>query len=264
MKKGCLIFAFNNNVFDYVRLANFSAKNIKRHLDLPTSIITDKEIEFDHEFDEVVLVDKPNSSQRLFLEIGNAQEWINGDRCNAFDLSPYNETILLDADYVVSSDRLNTLFKANANLLYHKYSCNIVGDKVFEQTSNCFGVYSMPMSWATVMFFNKSKYANTFFNTMQMIQQNYKHYSEIFNFASSPYRNDYALSIADNLLNGHYLNNKHEIPWNLMAALPNDYVVKLAEDTYEILYNDKTNRVVVKNHDIHVMGKINLRQIYEY
>jgi len=120
------------------------------------------------------------------------------------------------------------------------------------------------MSWATVMFFNKSKYANTFFNTMQMIQQNYKHYSEIFNFASSPYRNDYALSITDNLLNGHYLNKNHEIPWNLMAVLPNDYVVKLAEDTYKILYNDKTNRVIVKNIDIHVMGKINLRQIYEY
>ena len=39
--KGALIFARNNAQIDYIKQAHFSAKRIRRYLDIPTSIVTD-------------------------------------------------------------------------------------------------------------------------------------------------------------------------------------------------------------------------------
>jgi len=263
MSKGCLVFAFNNGIFDYVKLANSSAIQIKKQLNLPTSIITDAEISFEHNFEHIILVKKPSSSNRFFHDIKETKKWVNGDRCNAYDLSPYDQTILLDADYVVSSNILNNLFKSNSNILYHKYSYNIIGDKTFEYTSNKFGIFSMPMSWATVIYFRKCEYSKTFFDVMKMVQQHYNHYSQLYNFSSTPFRNDYALSIADNLMNGHMLNDMNKIPWNLAAVMPDDDVVKVGDNMYEIIYNDGKDRVIAKDYDLHIMGKVNLKKIYE-
>ena len=40
MTRGVLIFAFNNEHTDYVRMAAWCAKRIHRHLDLPVSVVT--------------------------------------------------------------------------------------------------------------------------------------------------------------------------------------------------------------------------------
>ena len=45
MTAGALIFAFNNEQIDYVSMAKWSAKNIERHLGIPTRIITNDDIE---------------------------------------------------------------------------------------------------------------------------------------------------------------------------------------------------------------------------
>ena len=39
--KGALIFARNNAQIDYIKQARFSAQRIRKHLDIPTSIVTD-------------------------------------------------------------------------------------------------------------------------------------------------------------------------------------------------------------------------------
>jgi hypothetical protein len=41
MTQGVVIFAFNNEQIDYLAMAAWSARNIRRHLDLPTCVITD-------------------------------------------------------------------------------------------------------------------------------------------------------------------------------------------------------------------------------
>ena len=263
MKRGCLIFAFNG-AFDYVTLANHSARNIKRHLDLPTSVITNKDITFQHNFDQVIITNKPTSSNRYFIDIKKTEKWINGDRCNAYELSPYDDTILLDADYVVSSDILTKLFSCNSEILYHKHSIDVVGNEVFERTLNKFGVFSMPMYWATVMFFKRSEYVSTFFDVMKMVQRNYVHYSQLYNFSPAPFRNDYALSITDLLMSGHFINDNNKISWNLVDSMPGDEIMQLGDDKYEIKFNENKECILVNHQDLHVMGKMNLKDIYEY
>ena len=41
MTTGALIFAFNNEQTDYVAMAGWSADRIRRHLKIPTAIVTD-------------------------------------------------------------------------------------------------------------------------------------------------------------------------------------------------------------------------------
>lgn len=269
MSKGCIIFAFNNGMFDYVKLANNCSINISKHLNLPTTIVTNTNIEFDHNFDNIITVSTPSSNNRFFHDTQESGKWINFNRSDAYDISPYDETILLDADYLVNSNQLNLLFESNKSILYHGHSYDITGNSSFEVTNN-FGILGFPMCWATVVYFKKDRYASNFFKIMQMIQKNYEHYANIYNFSSSPYRNDYALSIADNISNGHFLDESNHIPWELAAVMPSDTITKTDENSYTIKYLMTTNgrqlcnKIHVNDMDIHVMGKKDLEKVYEY
>ena len=40
--KGAIFFAYNNEQLDYIKLACLSAASVKKHLNLPCTLITDK------------------------------------------------------------------------------------------------------------------------------------------------------------------------------------------------------------------------------
>ena len=56
MTKGVLVFAFNNEQIDYIKQAKDLAARVEKHLGLPTSIVTDAEIE-SKIFDKVIKFD---------------------------------------------------------------------------------------------------------------------------------------------------------------------------------------------------------------
>ena len=111
--KGILIFARNNAQIDYVKQAHFLAKRIKEYLNLPTSIVTDsvnylKDTYKDYKtvFDQVIEVPVACSpSVKRYYDgtnIFKQLEFKNDLRTSAFDLTPYDETLMLDSDYVLS------------------------------------------------------------------------------------------------------------------------------------------------------------------
>ncbi len=267
MSKGCLIFAFNNDSTDYVKLANASAKNIKRHLRLGTTVVTDNKITYKHNFDKVIVVDKPKQGSRYFKDYETSVKWFNLARYQAYNLTPYKQTLLLDGDYVVSSNQLTTLFTLDKSFLCHKHSYDVTNKNFNAQST--FGQYDMPMAWATVVYFKKDNTAKNIFNTIKMVEENYPHYANLYDFNKQPYRNDYALSIATNINSGHFINsNEYYIPWNLASVSHEHHVEKIATDTYEIKYKKQVSnkpalvRVIIKNQDLHVMGKKYLEKIY--
>ena len=265
MTKGCVIFAFNNNTFDYVKLANYAASNIERHLHIPTTLITNTNVDYKHNFENVIIIDKPDHGTRYFSDIKGNVKWVNYGRYKVYELSPYDETILLDADYIVASNQLSLLFESNKDLLCHSTAYDITGNHNFTAL-NHFGIYNMPMDWATVLYFKKSKDAEIIFQSMEMIQDNYIHYANLYNFHRYPFRNDYALSIALNISNGHFMNDDFYIKWNLASVMPDHYISQLEQDVYEIKFpikDNKFNRVIVKNKDLHAMGKKYLTKLYE-
>ena len=112
MTQGVVIFAFNNERIDYLAMASWSARNIRRHLDLPTCVITDiTDTARTAEFDQVVLTEPQLTQQhRYFYDYKASAAWHNINRSSVHDLTPWDHTLVLDADFVVASDQLNSLF----------------------------------------------------------------------------------------------------------------------------------------------------------
>jgi hypothetical protein len=260
MTTGVLIFAFNNEQIDYLAMAAWSAKNIHRHLNLPVCVVTDCEhIPLTYQFDQVVQTDHREPAFRNFTDIEGPVKWYNANRIDAYELSPWDRTLVLDADYVVASSQLLSITDTTQHFLSHRVAYDITGQQPFDDT-NTFGRYNMPMWWATVMMFDRSQTAKLIFDSMTMIHDNWLHYRNIYRNYKATYRNDHALTIALGMVNGHVLNHV-AIPWDLASLTAGPTLTQTGQDHYKIDYftADKKHRWInLANQDFHAMGKTQL------
>jgi len=246
MTTGALIFAYNNEHIDYVAMAQWSAQNIERHLGIPTTIITDHNVQ--------------GINTRHFGDVGTVT-WHNLNRMDAYSLSPYDQTLVLDADYVVASDQLQTVLNSQEDFMCHRTAFDVTGLQTFTDL-NTFGQYRFPMWWATVMMFRTSERARLVFESMSMIRDNWTHYRNLYANPRSTYRNDHALSIALNIENGHTLETT-DIPWGLASLIPDHQLTQLEADRYRVDFvaADNKPRWIELSTDFHAMGKQQLGAI---
>lgn len=263
MTQGALIFAYDNETVDYVSMAAWSAKRIHQHLDIPVCLVTDSDRAKDTNcFDHIITVAAPETQQhRYFRDYQSSGTWRNHNRVNAQELTPWDHTLLLDADYVVASDQLGMLFDVDQDFLVHDRAHDITGNLPFAGNA-AFGAYRMPMSWATVVCFRKSRTAELIFDAMTMIRDHWNHYLQIYQIDEQTYRNDFALSIAMNIVNGHHLSMSY-IPWSLATVTPETKLLQVDQDTYRIEYRnleDKPRWINIQQ-DFHAMCKRDLGDI---
>jgi hypothetical protein len=224
MTQGFLIHAYNNTELDYGTMALCSALLIKKHLrinsvSLATTDDTIKWISDNHgadliaqAFDHITVVDiDRDASVRTYHDTrysSKIQPYYNGNRSDSFDLSPFDETILIDADYLILDDSLDNAWNSVEDLMVNKsirdlrHAMNIGG---FDQR---FNEMSIPLYWATVMYFKRNNRIKAVFETMKFIKENYGYYQDLYRFSPSGYfRNDYALSIALHMISGQFEND---------------------------------------------------------
>lgn len=262
MKRGVVIFAYNSGEIDYQAMARWSANRIQRHLQLPTTLVTDQIPSFANEFDDVVITESSVGGNRYFADIGGNVTWFNGNRMDVYNLSPYDETLVLDADYVVASDQLNTLFSIPNNFIATRWAYDVTNLRTFDDL-NYFGRVQMPMAWATVMRFNRSRESQQVFEIMAMVRENWQHYRDLYGIFRTTYRNDHALSIALNIING-YQAQWPSVPWPLASIVPEHQLTQLNDDSFKVSYTSSEGRpryVVITGQDFHAMGKKHLGDI---
>lgn len=262
MKRGAVIFAYNSGDIDYQAMAAWSADRIARHLCLPTTLITDVAPDNSAAFDQVVLAHAESGGTRHFSDIGHNVTWFNGNRMHVYDLSPYDETLVLDADLVVCSDQLNCLFDMSPDFLAPIDAYDVTNTRSFDDL-NCFGNNHMPMAWATVMRFRRSLLSKSIFDMMSMIRQHWQHYRDLYGIARPTYRNDHALSIALNTLHGHQA-QWPSMPWALASVVPEHMLQQLDHDQFKVTYtttDSKHRHVTIAGQDFHAMGKKHLGDI---
>lgn len=247
MTRGVLIYAFNNGEIDYLAMAKWSQKRIKRLLGLDTTIISNTEQQ------------ASSGGTRTFND--KTSPWLNASRCNAWEDSPYDETIVLDADYIVNSDTLLKLFDTKQDFLIHQTVSDVTAQNQFVGQKS-FGELHFPQSWATVFYFNRAKDNQLIFKTVRMIKENYSHYANLYKFPRMPFRNDFAFSIALGMLNGHTITDNNLIKWPLTTASTN-VVVSVEDDTIKLEYekNNKHMRLELRELDLHVMNKKAMEEI---
>jgi len=260
MTQGALIFAFDNDHIDYVAMARWSANNIRRHLDIPVAVVTDC-LDVSG-FDQVIHCDRRGQNYRWFGDFETQMPWHNHTRADAYMLSPWDQTLLLDADYVVSSDQLRCVLDASQDFLAHRWASDVTGKNDFSGL-NYFGDNRMPMWWATVIMFRRCLHAELIFDAMTMVRDHWAHYRHLYKNNSVSYRNDHALTIALGVVNGHTLDHSC-IPWSLATVMPEHRLTQVGIDSYRVDFVNQENQarwIEICGHDFHAMGKKHLGDI---
>lgn len=262
--KGALLFAFNNDQIDYFAQAKWCADRLVRHLDIPVTIITDTDRICNH---NTIRVERESGGSRIFNPSINDQgaDWYNAARYRSYELSPYDQTLVIDTDYVVCSDQLKMLFESDRDLF-------VCRDVIDPTNRNDFSAYrdisknSIHHWWATVVYFKKNKSVEDFFNHYRMVRKNYGHFADLYQFRKWPFRNDYAISISINTMYGHVSHDLPALPWP-MVNINNDVDIKqIDDDSFELSFdnrNKKRSRISLANIDFHFMNKRSLARLYE-
>lgn len=243
--RGALIFAFNTATVDYVSIAVNAAKLVKHTLDLPTTLITDMHVT-NPVFDTVQIVKNTFSNSRTGYDSGT--QWRNGNRYSAYALSPYDETLLIDSDYLVLDKNLLKLFDCTTDykIMYNNNFLN-------GSTTHSMGTMGLEFIWATVVLFKKTEYSEMLFDLVKRIQDNYHYYRSLYHIAAGNFRNDYAFTIANHILNGYAKEEVHGIPW---AMLTIDGKIKTIEMLNNSLILREDSKVtVLPKQNIHVIDK---------
>jgi hypothetical protein len=263
MKKGALLFAFDNDKLSYTDLAIWSARRIHRFLELPVSLVTDRQDIPTGIFDQIInFVPSANHGSRYFNDMLTSMPWKNLDRCEAYDLTPYDDTLVLDVDYVVASRDLLTLFDCDLDIVMPTMAFDVTGQRDFSDL-NFFGAYKMPISWATVLRFRKNAITEMIFGMVKMIRDNWQHYRDIYRISEKRFRNDYAFAIASNTVFGHQ-GRWPSVPWKLATVEDTRKLSIIDDQRFRIDFVDRhgTKRYVeISDIDFHAMGKHNLGEM---
>jgi hypothetical protein len=277
MTQGIVIFAQNNASIDYVKLATFAAKRAQHFLDLPVSLITDargwlETSQPDHPFDQVIDVEFSNTVQkRTFFDgslFSKHLEWKNFARNRAYDLSPYDKTLVIDSDYIINSSNLKIAFERDAELQIYSSNVDLANWRPVQEFTRI-NPYSIPFYWATAFVFEKNIATETFFNLISYIKLNWNYFRILYNIDTSLYRNDYAFSIAI-----HIMNNKSsgdfatELPGKMIFVKDKDVLVSIKESAMQFLiekenYTGEYLLAKTEGLDIHVMNKLSLSRFID-
>lgn len=273
MSNGVLIFAHNSREVDYILMSVIAGGLAKKHLKVPVSLVTDQTTldwakdsgiysQFESVFENIILVEKPANTNYRRLSDGsesNTVPFINANRSSAYDLTPYDTTLLIDSDFLIFTDHLNNFWDLDYDVMIGKAMNDIIGDRIGILDKRLSEVGSH-MYWATTVMFKKTSVGKMFFDLVSFIRENYSYYGELYRFDSRQYRNDIAFSIAKHVLEGFEENTTMSLP-EVTTVLDSDILENVRENSVlEFLVNDKSNTqkyflTSVKHKDLHIMNK---------
>ena len=270
MSSGVLVFAYNNEKIDYIKQAKTLAIRVSKYLDLPTTLVTDKPID-KGVFDEVILFDpKITNTKNYNNGATNTKKlkFINDNRVHAFDLSPYDQTLLLDSDYIVADSNFKNCFDSAYNFMIYKDACDLAGHRDYSEFDKISDT-GVDFYWATCVYFTKTPTNLIFFNLLKHIQNNYQHYRQVYQIQTPVYRNDHAFSIAIHIMNGFAKSNfANTMPGKLFYTTDKDFVHKIQDNKFWfLLQKEKSLHDYIpckfEGHSVHIMNKFSLDEILD-
>lgn len=273
MTTGAVIFAQNNSAIDYVKMAVFAAERLKKYTDIPVSIITNSKGWLlqsfpDHPFDQIIeITDSSSDNYRRFNDgtlASKVLEWKNQSRSTIYNLTPYDRTLVIDSDYIVSSNFLSKFLNNDSDLQLFKTSCDISGWRT-EEEFNKVNPYSVDFYWATVFIFQKSGVTESFFELVNHIKCNWNYYVTLYSISSPIYRNDFAFSIAIHMMGSDFVT---PLPGNICFITDRDLLLSIKDNSMNFLvekqeYLGEYTAAKVSNIDMHVMNKASLNRFID-
>ena len=244
MTKGILLFCFDTPHTRYYKILERCVQHVRNNLRLDITVVTNFETFKRMEFIGSInyrLIEHERGNTKL------GKEWNNVDRHMAYELSPYDVTLVMDIDYFCMTDNLLQYMNTAYDFL--------IPDKVHDLTDrNTFSQrrWSMiPMVWATVFIFRKTRRVKQFFDMLKYVKKFYKYFNDMYRITAKNFRNDYAFAIALQQLNGFMGYNV--FPFPLLTLPPDCRVLALEDNSVVWRYGDKID--YVQDCDVHIMNK---------
>ena len=271
MNCGVLIFAHNSRDVDYALMSIVAGSLAKKHLNVPVSLVSDqstidwlnesnRSMQANNIFDQIIIVDRPNTDNIRRLNDGIQSKtvpFINANRSSAWELTPYDRTLLIDSDYLIFSNTLSGFWNCDSSFMISSAMNDLCGDRtgVLDSWVSDEGI---PLYWATTIMFTKNQESKLYFDLVKSIKQNYQTYAEIYRFDYRIYRNDIAFSIAKHIIEGFVTLKAQNLP-PILTAQDKDLITSVQDGGLTMLVQDKLSDKMIlgklSNRDIHVMNK---------
>lgn len=282
MSRGFVMFAHNNAEVNYGEMALANGVLIKKNMKHnKICLVTDEyTLEYLHKtrgeefvnsiFDNIKMVDITMfKNVKIYRDTKHRSvelKWNNNSRVNVYDLTPFDETIVIDTDYLILDDTLEHVWGCNSDILINDDAITLLGKSVNDSERHL-TTGGLKMAWATLVYFKKNKDVSCFFDLVKHISDNYRYYSVLYDFSDAMYRNDYVFTIARHMMGGgvekngygSFLNSKLLTSYDCddIISYGNNAIVFLAQTDLE--YDFQV--VKVKDTNVHVMNKFALGRI---
>ena len=172
MSKGIVILAQNSEGHDYIRMAYALTLSIdlSQTTKTPVTLITNDPVpaEYAKVFDKVLEIPWGDASESSRFKVEN--------RWKIYHASPYDETIVMDADMLVLDDLTNfwNTFK-NYDVYYTSkvldYRKNLITGDYYRKA---FTANNLPNLYSGLHYFKKSDFAKEFYTLVELITNNWE------------------------------------------------------------------------------------------
>lgn len=187
MTKGYLILAQNNKNADYLKMAYCLALTIKNtqpninSVTLVTDVIDTVPLHYRPVFDNIIKIP--------WYDDAYNSEWKVENRWKLYHISPYQETIILDADMIFLTDienwwsyleKTHDVFVTSTVLTYRN---EIVTNDYYRKA---FTTNNMPNAYSALTYFKKSDKAKLFWDLVEVVYKDWKTYYQVFLAENKP------------------------------------------------------------------------------
>lgn len=278
MSQGILFFAHNNSEIDYGTMAVLNAILVKYYFTKNSITLVSDEGTFNYLvekfgkklinslFDKVLFNDKFKSqnNKRLIRDTTSTEKvlpWLNGDRLYAYDYSPYDETLVLDSDYLIFNNTLEYVFGNAEDFLMNSSVIPLMRDHTWFNDEERLNLLSIKQYWATAFYFKKSDYTKSMFEFGKFVYENYDYYKPLYRARGNTFRNDHLFSIINHTFSGLLGAEIKSLPIPYILTAPDyDELIDIKKDK-AIILTAKPNETYdfifskVQKTNIHVMNK---------
>lgn len=197
--KGVLMYACNTANINYLTIACLNVSLIRSNMgDIPITIVTDQ-----NSIDSLCdiskgVIDSADIVLTSSSDIGNEMQYVNNDDSTWLETSPYDETIVIDPDYLILNDTLNTLWGINSDMAVIDETMHV--DSSTPTTAYVNHKRDLKLIWGAAVYFKKTAFTKHFFNTMRIVTANYEYARRSFQIEGTCYRRDHMLSITHHIV----------------------------------------------------------------
>tara|TARA_B110000503_G_scaffold142949_1_gene241780 strand:- start:10074 stop:10904 length:831 start_codon:yes stop_codon:yes gene_type:complete len=170
MSKGFCLLAQNNSKTDYIRQAYALALSLhKYNKDQKISLITNDIVptEWQSVFDQIIPIPWTDSAKD--------SDWKIQNRWKVYHASPYDETIVLEADMLILSDITHWWDELAKRELFFVSNVRTYRDELVTSTyyRKTFVANTLPNLYSALHYFKKGDTAKEFYNLLEVIVNNW-------------------------------------------------------------------------------------------